>query len=94
MSLALLFSVGYLLARHVGERVANGLLVSIVAVSVATAFAVAVSASGFELDPVLVDSVRQAMATARGLGAIGLLVIGFVALAFRALRRLARRGGS
>lgn len=94
MSLALVFTVGYVLAGHVGERVANALLVSIVAVSVATALAVALSASGFEFDPVLVDSVTQAMTTALGLMVIGLLLIGFIGLVLSVLRRLGRRGGS
>ena len=93
MSLALLFTVGYIFAGHVGERVANGLLVSIVAVSVVTALAVAVSASGVEFDPVLVDSVAQGMDISLGLAMIVLLVVGLVALAIKAVRRVARRMG-
>ena len=80
-ALVLLFTVGDLLAGLVGERVANAFLVSVVAVSVAAALAVAVSASGFEADPVLADSVAQAMTVAIGLAMmVAILVVGTGAL--------------
>ena len=98
-ALVLIFTIGNALGGHVGERVANGFLVSVVAVSVAVALAVAVSASGFEFDPVLADSVAQAMTVAIGLVmVVAILVVGTGALiaTIRSWIRRVRRmvGGS
>ncbi len=82
--LAVLFTIGNLLAGRVGERVANGFLVLNVAFSVAAALAVAVAvaASGFKFDPVLFDAVVQAMTTV-----LGLILIAGMIVALALMRR-------
>ena len=80
--LVVLFAGGGFLAGRVGERVANGFLVFVVAVSVAAALAVAVSASGVEFDPALVKSGESVL----GLGVIVIIVI-MTVIAFRGRRR-------
>jgi uncharacterized membrane protein len=77
--LVLLFTVGNALSGRVGERVADAFLISVVVVSVVAALAVAVSASSFEFDPALVDSVTRAMTTVLGLVVIVLMAIGLIA---------------
>jgi biotin transporter BioY len=91
MSLLLLVLVMSWFAEKVSERVANGLLVSVVVGSTATALAVVLIASGFGFNLVLDDSTTQTMNIALGLFVIGLMAIGLIALAVSVVRRVARR---